>query len=37
MTRRIVDQFRQALENALGARILDPSILPDPGDALFVA
>jgi len=30
----VVDQIRQALENALGARILDPSLPPNPGDAL---
>jgi len=36
MTGRIINQFRQALENALGARILNPSLLSDPVDALLV-
>ena len=33
----VIDQIHQALENALGARILNPSLLPNPGDTFFIA
>jgi hypothetical protein len=37
ISRRIIDQVCQSFENALGARILNPSVLPNPSDALLRA
>src|ERR1700722_17224902 len=37
ISRRKVDEVCQLLEDALGARILNPSILSNPGDPLLCA
>ena len=32
----VIDQVCRAFENPLGARILNPSLLPNPGDSLLL-